>query len=268
MRIHYSIYLSLYLLIVPNIHAMESTAPQPETICICWDVDGVISDTILPAYQNLPNLNQQSRDFESWNRAVPLLNDLVTNNPQLKDTFIEECKKDHPFLICPVYPMIELINTLKNNGYPVVAATNQRYSSDHRLRHARYRKIMAVQHSIDFKKLFPITLTANYKDQLYKKTRNDFLIQSPGIYTPKSCTAKPFPAYYLTLKQLINQKHTHVKKIIHIDDVEDNVIGAKDTKHFEGIHFNINLRTADSAQLAAAITKLKADLRSHGVNCD
>jgi FMN phosphatase YigB (HAD superfamily) len=265
-------------LIAPGMHAMKKSTQSIETTAISFDLDGVISGSI-----TIPKSDYESRNLKVLRQRHPLLATALKSNIHLEETFERELEKTQPHLILRVQPIIDIIRQLKARGYTVVAATNQ-----DRCYHNRHRKTFRDIHSVDFKNLFDATLTANDDATIpcplelldclgisscYQWLTNESHLYSTHnaaehIYTMNDYSIlKPKAHYYQALEHLVKRKNPNVTQIIHIDDMGNNILGAADYG-FKVSHFDIDVLNADVATLAAAITKLKNDLRRHGIECD
>jgi|GEM_PF-1547139 hypothetical protein len=277
MRINYPILLTLFLIITPSIHAMEEKRASIESTGISCDIDGLLSENIFLARSCISDLN-------ALRRQCPLVDSVLSHEESTYDRFVEESKADEPWLIIPVLPVFEVISQLQRKGYHIVANTNQAFEG-----HVIYREKMLEQHNIDLNRLFATTLTTNISRQFrplhlrllqhigaqslydwwtgqcslyscHDEANNIYRMTDPGV-------AKPSITYYDAATHLIQKKKPNITKIIHIDDLAENVDGANDAD-MHGIHFNIKVLRADPAALKAAITKLKEDLKAHGIECD
>lgn len=271
--------LSIYILalimglISPDIQAMDT-----ETTAISFDLDGVLSAGIA-----IPQHDTESRDLTVLRQRHALLNCALNRNPHLQSEFARELRQKDPILTMPVEPIVDLIWQLKRNGYTVVAATNQ----DH-WNHGWYRERLRATHNVDLKNLFHATLTTNIRDdrtdliecldccgvpfcyEWMTKESHLYSVHNADqqVYTLRhDYIQKPKDRYYQALEHLVKRKNPKITKIIHIDDMGNNILGALHNG-LDAIHFDVDVLNADAATLAAAITKLKNDLKKLGVQCD
>lgn len=274
MSIYYRIVLASTMLLTPAVHSMDD---EVDTTAISVDIDGVLSENIFTAKSCIS-------DLDALRRRFPLVESVLSHKQSTYDRFVEESKADEPWLVIPVLPIFELISQLQKKGYHIVANTNQALEG-----HVIYREKMLEQHNIDLNRFFATTLTTNISPQ-FRPLHLRFLqlIGAQSLYdwwtgqcSLYSChdeanniyrmtdsgVAKPSMTYYDAATHLIQKKKPNITKIIHIDDLGENVDGANNAD-IHGIHFNIKILKADPAALKAAIAKLKEDLKAHGIECD
>lgn len=168
------------------------------------------------------------------------------------------------YVAYPVIAIIEVIRSLKNNGYLIVAGTNQPYD----LHIKQYRKMLIDHYGIDFNDLFSAVLTTTAKH-----TAGDSMIecisQEDNIYAVYD--EKPHIGYFKALRYLLKRVDDTVTKIVHVDDSKKNVKGAGSVDSIVGVHLDVPggcVLSAQPEQLDRAITNLKNELKSHGILLD
>lgn len=250
---------------------IENNSRNPRAIAISFDLDEVTNTSLNSTHKS----SSVERDWDKYLKIAPaLVQDAHKRDPDLTKKIVTIFKNGGTRVFYPIFPIIDMIKNLRSKGYMVVAATNKTVAG-----YLSYAKQMQELHGIDLSNLFDAILTTfcitkeappcadilQNADRLYSRihgTKNLYSFFYSDI-------GKPNQYYYLALKALIKSHAPHITKTIHIDDIYDNVLGARNIPDMQGIRFNIPLNYDNSGiMLAVGITELKRALRSHKVELD
>jgi FMN phosphatase YigB (HAD superfamily) len=265
MAIYYRIVLTCIMLLTPAVHSMDNQGPLE---VISFDLDGVFNQNI-----HLPKEFQLSPWIACLSNHSPLVQAAHKDNADLINKLTVEFETEQkPFAVYPVMPIVQLIKNLRSKGYLVVAATNQTV-----IMHKSCRRNLRDQHDLNLDDFFDVTLVTLEKNGNQPPPDESVLDNAPSLYHHVEGTlhavsyqdlGKPHKHYYLALQSLVKSKHPKITKIIHIDDLKINILGAQQVTDMHGIHFDVDVRTADIATITAAVVKIKDGLKAHGIECD
>lgn len=166
----------------------------------------------------------------------------------------------------PIISMVEAIKQLKQQGYKVVGATNQDYKQ-----YLTYRKKMKEWYNIDMNELFDAVLTTQVNHEQRTDENNTYyarLNSSENVYVALDIDAfKPHKKYFQALEQLVREKILpQVSEILHTDDSEENVVGAKKINTIKAVRFTLPASSALKTKpkdLQRTIQKWKKDLEQY-----
>ena len=254
-----------------------SCAQQQEAkknIVISFDIDDVMSGT--RRVKSSEKAVAYSADLlKSIVKDCPLALKLLEENagltePQLAE--LEESASGFPdsYLLYPLMDMINMVKSLKAQGYTVIAATNQSGCQ-----HEKYRQLLKQQHpTIDFNELFDAVLTIADTSKVNGNVEDDKPYQrlnpSDNIHVLRQYGLKKTrAAYFKAVVELVESINPQAEKIIHIDDMGENVSVASHVERVRGIRFKVpenNVLSASLDDIHKAIVKLRNDLKTHGVD--
>lgn len=259
------------VLVSPHCFTMEDNNDSKivPTTAISFDLDEV-TNTCATCIRTDICIEQE------WNHFIKKASSVIQNahnkDSELTRKIVPIFKRGE-LVFYPITPIIDLINTLKNKGYTVVAATNKTIAG-----YLLYAQQMQELHGIDLSNLFDAILTTlcvsskvsptkealKNADRLYDHVRG-----TKNVYAFfYSNIGKPHPYYYQALKALIKSKAPHITKTIHIDDSFSNVDGARNIPDMDAVCFRTPQCEPNDLMLAVGVMNLKNDLKNLGIECD
>jgi FMN phosphatase YigB (HAD superfamily) len=271
--------------------ADTSAVDSKKNIVLCFDLDDVISGkekigftdymglvprilftapkivtAVLP--KNLAQIREQADEIaKTTNGTSNIMHALIADLKKqgygdlssFEDAFVK--RSLNPFVI---KDMISNIKKLKAQGYTVIGATNQDYKQ-----YQVYRKKMKAL-SVDLDTLFQIVLTTRVNhiaapagDALtyrLSKDKNVYVVRDPKAY-------KPSVDYFKALQQLVKQQVPDVTRIMHTDDNEENILGAR-AAGLQAFHFKLAngaARKTNKSDIQKTIDAWKAEVAQQGI---
>lgn len=161
----------------------------------------------------------------------------------------------------PIWPMINELKKLKEQGYTIIGATNQDYYQN-----KAFREKMAAQ-GVNLSDIFTATVVAHTLLKADEIKADDAAHEiEQGIYMPASPNGhKVYTDYFDALRQ-VAQKHAPGATVLaHTDDKLENVQTAQKAG-FKGLHFKLpdgktNARHCTKEELAATCQDWKSQIQ-------